>query len=67
MQPNIFSPYGVSSFEKLTPKSYVFTDKTPYIEKVENEDYISFLPPPPPPLWQEPFYYDARLLLRYFL
>jgi hypothetical protein len=45
MQQNVFFPYGVSSFEKLAPKPYVFIDKTPYIEKLENEDYVSFLRP----------------------
>jgi hypothetical protein len=45
MQPNVLFPQGVSSFEKLVRKPYVFVDKTPYIEKLENEDYVSFLRP----------------------
>jgi hypothetical protein len=45
MRSNVFFPQGVSSFEKLAQKPYVFVDKTPYIEKLENEDYVSFLRP----------------------
>jgi hypothetical protein len=45
MQPNVFFPQGISSFEKLAQKPYAFIDKTPYIEKLENENYVSFLRP----------------------
>jgi hypothetical protein len=47
MQPNVFFPHGVSSFEQLATQGYVFVDKTPYIEKleVEKEKFVSFLRP----------------------
>jgi hypothetical protein len=47
MRPNVFFPQGVSSFEQLVTQSYVFVDKTPYIEKLEidKEKFVSFLRP----------------------
>jgi hypothetical protein len=47
MQPQVFFPQGVSSFEQLVAQGYVFVDKTPYIEKleIEKEKFVSFLRP----------------------
>jgi hypothetical protein len=47
MQPNIFFPHGISSFEQLATQDYVFVDKTPYLEKLElqKEKFVSFLRP----------------------
>lgn len=47
MQNKVFFPYGVSNFAKIATKPYMFVDKTPYLEKLEeqNENYVSFLRP----------------------
>jgi hypothetical protein len=31
MQPQVFFPQGVSSFEQLSAQGYAFVDKTPYV------------------------------------
>jgi hypothetical protein len=47
MQPSVFFPHGVSSFEQLVAQGYVFVDKTPYLEKLEvqKQKFVSFLRP----------------------
>ena len=40
-------PYGISNYEELITDGYIYVDKTPYIEKLENlaEKRIMFLRP----------------------
>ena len=46
MKNQIKFPYGVSNIEKVITENYVFIDKTPFIELLENnESFASFLRP----------------------
>jgi hypothetical protein len=40
-------PYGLSNFKSLREEGYLYVDKTPYIEKLENMNskYIFFIRP----------------------
>lgn len=46
MKKIIKFPYGVSNVEKVITENFVFIDKTPFIEKLEESDsFVSFLRP----------------------
>ncbi len=45
LKSNIKFPYGLSNLEQIATNGYVFVDKTPFIELLENERQVSFLRP----------------------